>query len=1140
MNKRHLQICLLTIIYLLQITAVPALAADNRTAADNTAYVLFSEKPETQNVSSVSAGLVDNPVIAERDGEQCWLMDKQNKTASQYINLVFDKDFVDETKTATYDFEVDYYDYGQGYFSYFYNSLKDNNQYGDTFYLEDDRVWKTAKFTVNDAVFEKGIDGMFDFRLSITLPHSVSCAMSSSSVGIKRIEVKRNDDANPIYVDSDIDESGAAFEWFAEKKIIHDHFENRSDKVLTVNVRRMAAAPESQTLLFDETVELSFEPFEKKDIDFDFGKYNTCEQYDYKIFITSEENKISSEFVPIRFAVIKTDPDGIKNRNVFLGSHVWQHPETIPEAVDVLRKTNIGGMRVDVPWWLVEDKKAGEYHIWDTSVGEYIKTVRENDMEVLALISQMSFLYTKNQGNNPYPSTPEQFTAYRNMLKWLVPELESLGGMHYEVYNEPDVKIGRIQDDGNPVSGATYVPVYNATLEEVKAINPKAKVMGAATCWASTSPLFLQSAIDAGWAKTIDVFSGHPYNRVADEMYTTEESLKEWKTKIAETGGPKDIEVWASEVGYTPADASVGNVKNQANWLARKAYYLRAVDAADTVGLFTFEGRGMCRYDREDMYGMAEVFDADIRRNAKPYMPRVPLLEVAAECYVMADSVPTGKVYERNNNFRAYEYKSNKFNANILAMNTMSVKTSRYETVTMQLNCGKVDWYDEFGNMKTVYGDNGKFTFTVDERPQYIVGDFKNVQLLDENLVEYDANIRDSSFGDTTQISINKPASKDYTVKVNCGYGLSVVGDAVFEGDTAKILIDVNVPQGKFSYLGIDIMDGDKIVNNSWVKIQSNEPVVVNMTTSLINTNNFNNWNGEMRIKNTSQTKSIRGYVEFTYPKLFAGLGKLDFGTIARNRTGRLKITLPPITEKGEFTVEYNVVIDDESPIHLSSSLDFTSAVYAEKKPKIDGIIENGEWREDSAMYWNSSSQYFALLKDQPWKNTKDLSGKMVVEWDEENFYFMAEIEDDVHYNGSPINQMYMGDSIQFGVYYGSEGYIVAGQGSTTYHEFTLGDSNQGPKAYRHLSQSNSYPEGEPEDYEIAITTKGTKTYYEFKIPWKKLLKEGQQPKEGNVLGFSALVNENDGTGRRGWLEYASGIGQGKNTQLFTYIKLYK
>ena len=68
----------------------------------------------------------------------------------------------------------------------------------------------------------------------------------------------------------------------------------------------------------------------------------------------------------------------------------------------------------------------------------------------------------------------------------------------------------------------------------------------------------------------------------------------------------------------------------------------------------------------------------------------------------------------------------------------------------------------------------------------------------------------------------------------------------------------------------------------------------------------------------------------------------------------------------------------------------------------------------------------------------------------------------------------------------------------------------------------------------------GNKTVYEFKIPWTNLLMEGQQPKLGDKLGFSFLVNDNDGNGRRGWIEYASGIGESKNSALFTYLKLIK
>ena len=78
------------------------------------------------------------------------------------------------------------------------------------------------------------------------------------------------------------------------------------------------------------------------------------------------------------------------------------------------------------------------------------------------------------------------------------------------------------------------------------------------------------------------------------------------------------------------------------------------------------------------------------------------------------------------------------------------------------------------------------------------------------------------------------------------------------------------------------------------------------------------------------------------------------------------------------------------------------------------------------------------------------------------------------------------------------------------------------------------------EDLELAVVNKGTKTYYEARIPWTTLLKSGLQPTAGQEMAFSYLINDNDGEGRRGWIEYTSGIGETKNTELFTHLKLLK
>jgi len=63
-------------------------------------------------------------------------------------------------------------------------------------------------------------------------------------------------------------------------------------------------------------------------------------------------------------------------------------------------------------------------------------------------------------------------------------------------------------------------------------------------------------------------------------------------------------------------------------------------------------------------------------------------------------------------------------------------------------------------------------------------------------------------------------------------------------------------------------------------------------------------------------------------------------------------------------------------------------------------------------------------------------------------------------------------------------------------------------------------------------------TYYEIQIPWKELLPSGVAPED--YLVFSMLINENDGNGRRGWIEWGSGIATQKTALLFKQVCMGK
>ena len=62
--------------------------------------------------------------------------------------------------------------------------------------------------------------------------------------------------------------------------------------------------------------------------------------------------------------------------------------------------------------------------------------------------------------------------------------------------------------------------------------------------------------------------------------------------------------------------------------------------------------------------------------------------------------------------------------------------------------------------------------------------------------------------------------------------------------------------------------------------------------------------------------------------------------------------------------------------------------------------------------------------------------------------------------------------------------------------------------------------------------------YYEISIPWGKISTMPFNVEKGSEIYFSALVNDNDKAGRKGYMEYASGIGTG-GVFIPKFYKLY-
>ncbi len=159
-----------------------------------------------------------------------------------------------------------------------------------------------------------------------------------------------------------------------------------------------------------------------------------------------------------------------------------------------------------------------------------------------------------------------------------------------------------------------------------------------------------------------------------------------------------------------------------------------------------------------------------------------------------------------------------------------------------------------------------------------------------------------------------------------------------------------------------------------------------------------------------------------------------------------------------------------------------------------------------------------------------DLATKAKFTWNEEGLSFLFEVTDDVHY---PIDGdlCWRGDSIQLAIH-PMKANEARGVGYTTndrefiiyYYHKKAHILRSYPKNDSMALSSNTFVKAERLESE-------SRTIYEGQVAWEDL--PGIAPKIDNQFALNFLVNDNDGKGRKGWIEWTSGIGGGKDTQAF-------
>lgn len=179
---------------------------------------------------------------------------------------------------------------------------------------------------------------------------------------------------------------------------------------------------------------------------------------------------------------------------------------------------------------------------------------------------------------------------------------------------------------------------------------------------------------------------------------------------------------------------------------------------------------------------------------------------------------------------------------------------------------------------------------------------------------------------------------------------------------------------------------------------------------------------------------------------------------------------------------------------------------------------------------WQGQTRFEAdTVRNDSWEGEKDLSAFGYLSWDESNLYLAVDVTDDAQSQPGTGFDIWAGDSIQFAIGAAYE----TGDAPGSYNEagIALGDAGQVLR-WRWIATPGLAADGSFAP-NAAVSRQEGETIYEASIPWEELGIDSSRAANGLKLKFSLLVNDNDGGGRKGWVEYNGGIGTAKDIHAF-------
>lgn len=241
---------------------------------------------------------------------------------------------------------------------------------------------------------------------------------------------------------------------------------------------------------------------------------------------------------------------------------------------------------------------------------------------------------------------------------------------------------------------------------------------------------------------------------------------------------------------------------------------------------------------------------------------------------------------------------------------------------------------------------------------------------------------------------------------------------------------------------------------------------------------------------------------------------------------GRSSDTVTVLLDDVDPLAVYGVkaMLRDESGRTLSEERTmggFVPVPRAGASVKIDGVLDDADWAKAPVERLDQAAQFYGFKfsgKEAPvWEGPADLSAQIRYLWDDAFLYVAVKVTDDIAGGTDYADEnLWKMDGLQF---------LVDPMRSSTEkpgkYEYSIGRGRKGVQAWCTLSADAVAAPGDVQDFKMAIHRdregSGDVTY-EIAIPWSRLAPF--KPVAGGNLGFTMIVNEDDGPGRDAFMTW--------------------